>query len=167
MRFGMKPEEFPFEPGAKLDLAVTLDLREFRGEDQLTVSVRDIKLSGLDMDDCIHSYRIYEKYLRREILSDEEAAGLTPTREELAVLYRLLISYRGAAFGLQPLLGSLSLNGFTLGKLLLCLDILEERGLVRCGRKGERMTAQVLPTQGKVDIFASPVFRALRAPVGN
>ena len=59
MKFGTKPEDFPFVPGEVLDLAVTLEAKEFRGEPQLTVSVREVKLSGLDMDQCVHTYRLY------------------------------------------------------------------------------------------------------------
>ena len=116
MCFGVKPEEFPFVPGETLDLAVTLEAREFRGEAQLTVSVREAKLSGLDMDQCIHTYRVYEKLQRGEALSREEGEELLPTRQDLAALYRKLASLKGVAFGLQSLLGALP--GFNLGKLL-------------------------------------------------
>lgn len=167
MRFGVKPGEFPFVPGSKLDLAVQLDLREFRGEAQLTLNVRDVKLSGLDMDRCIHGYRVYEKYCRREPLSGEEAAELTPSREDLAALYRTLAARKGKPFGVQALLGALASQGFGLGRLLLCFDVLEERGLADCGPRTDNMSVQVLPTQGKVDIFASPVFDGLRALAGK
>lgn len=40
--------------------------------------------------------------------------------------------------------------------------MLEERGLAKSRRQGERLGVQLLPTQGKVDIFASPVFQKLR-----
>ena len=96
MKFGTKPEDFPFVPGEVLDLAVTLEAKEFRGEPQLTVSVREVKLSGLDMDQCVHERR------------------------------------------LVALLGG-----------------------------EERKSAEILPTQGKVDIFASPVFQRAEALVGK
>ncbi|HIW24187.1 MAG TPA: single-stranded-DNA-specific exonuclease RecJ [Candidatus Acutalibacter stercoravium] len=156
MCFGVKPEEFPFVPGETLDLAVTLEAREFRGEAQLTVSVREAKLSGLDMDQCIHTYRVYEKLQRGEALSREEGEELLPTRQDLAALYRKLASLKGAAFGLQSLLGALP--GFNLGKLLLCLEMLQERRLIALLGGEQRKTAELLPTQGKVDIFASPVY---------
>ena len=155
MCFGVKPEEFPFVPGETLDLAVTLEAREFRGEAQLTVSVREAKLSGLDMDQCIHTYRVYEKLQRGEALSREEGEELLPTRQDLAALYQLA-SLKGAAFGLQSLLGALP--GFNLGKLLLCLEMLQERRLIALLGGEQRKTAELLPTQGKVDIFASPVY---------
>lgn len=156
MKFGMRPEDFPFVPGEILDLAVTLEAKEFRGEQQLTVSIRDMKLSGLDMDRCAHSYRLYEKIRREEPLAPGEGEEILPTRKDLADLYRKLASLKGEGFGMQSLLGSLP--GFNLGKLLLCLDILEERRLVALMGGEERRAAQLLPTQGKVDIFASSVY---------
>ncbi len=163
MRFGVTPEEFPFSPGEKLDLAVTLELREYRGQPQLTVSVREVKLSGLDLDRCIGSFRTYEKVQRQEPLSQEEGKDLLPNREDLAVLYRKLKAYRGAAFGIQSLLGGLP--GFSLGKLLLCLDMLQERRLIDLMGGEEKKVAQLLPTQGKVDIFASPVYERAKGLV--
>ena len=81
---------------------------------------------------------------------------LLPTRQDLAALYRKLASLKGAAFGLQSLLGALP--GFNLGKLLLCLEMLQERRLIALLGGEQRKTAELLPTQGKVDIFASPVY---------
>lgn len=165
MRFGVRAEEFPFAPGDKLDLAVTLDLREYRDEERLTVTVRDVRPAGFDDERNLHGYRLYEKFRRRESFTGEEEAFLAPTRDDLAVLYRKLSALRGAAFGHQSLLGAL--QGFHLGKLLLCLDILEERGLIRCESEGETCRAQLIHTEGKVDIFDSQVFRELKALTGR
>lgn len=162
MRFGVRQEEFPFSTGNKLDLAVSLDLREYRGEEKLTVTVREIRLSGRGQED-LHAYRLYEKFRRREALSREEGAALAPTREDLAALYRKLSALGGRACGYEALLEGL--KGFTWGKLLLCRDILEERGLVRWENGGEVFRAELLPTQGKVDIFASKVFAGLKQSI--
>ena len=139
-----------------------MQLREFRGEQQLTVAARDVKLSGLDLEGYVQQYQTYEKYLRRESLTALEAAQLTPSREELAALYRYLAAHSGGTLGFQSLTMALAPKGFGLGKLLLGLDMLEERGLAKFRRQGERLGVQLLPTQGKVDIFASPVFQKLR-----
>ena len=163
MKFSTRPEEFPFAPGEVLDLAVTLEAKEFRGEPQLTVSVREAKLSGLNMEECVHTYRLYESIQRGESLTPAEGEEVLPTRQDLAGLYRKLVSYQGAAFGVQALLGSLP--GMNLGKLLLGLDMLQERRLVALMGGEERRSAQILPTQGKVDIFASPVYQQAKALV--
>ena len=163
MKFSTRPEEFPFAPGEVLDLAVTLEAKEFRGEPQLTVSVREAKLSGLNMEECVHTYRLYESIRRGESLTPAEGGEVLPTRQDLAGLYRKLVSYQGSAFGVQALLGSLP--GMNLGKLLLGLDMLQERRLVALMGGEERRSAQILPTQGKVDIFASPVYQQAKALV--
>ena len=157
MKFGTTPEDFPFSPGDVLDLAVTLEAKEFRGEQKLTVSVRDIKLSGLDMDQCIHTYRLYEKLQREEPLSPQEGAELLPSRQDLAVLYRKLVSLKGQGFSAQSL--ARDLPGFHLGKVLLGLDMLEESRLVSLLGGEECKSAEILPTQGKVDIFAAPAYQ--------
>lgn len=161
MRFGARLKDFPYAPGDRLDLAVSLDLGEYRGEERLTVSVRDLRVSGVDDRESVHSYRVYERYRRGEPLAAEDAALLAPTREQLAGLYRLLASYRGAAFEATRAVARLS--GFNLGKLLLCLDMMEERGLVELGPQEDQLTAKLLPAREKVDIFASPVFQKLVA----
>ena len=48
-----------------------------------------------------------------------------------------------------------------MGWVLVGLDTLEERGLIRRGGQGEALRVQVLPQAGKVDIFASPVYQRL------
>lgn len=161
MRFRVKPEEFPYSPGEKLDLAVTLEARVFRGEEQLSILIKDIKPMGLDTGACIESYRLYEKLRRGEPLSQGEAHALTPDRPWLAALYRLLGARQGRGASPLALLGALGDEGPGLGRLLASLDMLEERGLITCGRSGEAMHIALMPTQGKVDIFASPVYRQL------
>lgn len=162
MRFGTRAEEFPYSIGDRVDLAVTLDLRDYRGEETLSVAVRDIRLSGLDDDENLHAYRVYERFMRKERLSIEDAKILTPTRDDLAALYRMLASLRGTRFGVQSILGALSGKGFNIGKLMICFDILEERGLAECGSRAEVMTA-VLKKSAKVDLFASRIFEELDA----
>lgn len=161
MRFRVKPEEFPYSPGEKLDLAVTLEAREYRGEEQLSIIIKDMKPMGLDTGACIESYRLYEKLRREEPLSAAEARSLMPDRGQLAALYRLVGARQGRCTGPLALLGALQDGGEGLGRLLVSLDMLEERGLVIRTYKGEALYIQVVPTKGKVDIFASDVYRKL------
>ncbi len=46
-----------------------------------------------------------------------------------------------------------------MGKVLLGLDMLEESRLVSLLGGEERKSAEILPTQGKVDIFAAPAYQ--------
>lgn len=167
MRFGVTAEDFPFEVGDRIDLAVSLDVKEYRGEDRLTITVRDIRLSGLDDLEQIHSYRVYENFLRREPMTHAQCAVLAPTREELAAIYRMLAALRGKSFGVESALGALRQQNITAGKLLFCLDIMQERGLIDCHVTGGKIQAALLRQSGKVDIMASSVLAELHAITQN
>ena len=161
VRFGAGPADFPFPAGAKVDLAVNLDIDCFRGEEKLSVIVRDVKLSGLDQDACIRSVRAYERFARREPLAPKEGRALTPNRDQLAAVYRLLQSHNGAWLSGEALLWNLRERRFNLGMILICCDVLQERGLIQYQMKGNALSAQVIPASRKVDIFASPLFTLL------
>ncbi len=51
-----------------------------------------------------------------------------------------------------------------LGKLLVSLDMLEERGLIIRQKKGEALHIALAPAKEKVDIFASPLYQRLAGP---
>ncbi|WP_158591020.1 single-stranded-DNA-specific exonuclease RecJ [Acutalibacter sp. 1XD8-33] len=160
--FGVGPGDFPYPLGARIDLAVNLQLNTYRGENSVEILVRDVKLSGLDQRACLKSLRIYEKFLRQEPLSPQEAQELSPTREQLAVLYKTLPLKPGPALGAELLLSSLAPQGFTLGRLLFSLDLLRQAELIQGGVRGNFISAGRIPVESKVDIFASPMLAQLK-----
>ena len=80
MRFNTKPEELPYHIGDKIDLAVQLEAREFRGQPSLTVIVRDMKFAAFNTEKNIASLASFEKWQRREVLSAEDKNRLYPDR---------------------------------------------------------------------------------------
>lgn len=160
MRFGVRAEDFPYRVGDVLDLAVALDLREFRGESQLTVSIREMKLSSLDAGQCLQGLRQYEAYRRGESIPAQGMDALVPSREDMALVYRLLAKKKGESFSLLSFLGELE-EAFSLGKLLVAFEILDERGLVSWEIQGDKRQGNLRKTETKVDLFASPVFQRL------
>lgn len=164
MRFRVKPEEFPYAPGDLLDLAVALEAREYRGEEQLSIVIKDMKPAGLETADCIKSLRLYERLRCGEPLLQEEKASLAPDRKKLAALYRHLGGRKGRPAGPLTLLRALGEPESGLGKLLVSLDMLEERGLIIRQKKGEALHIALAPAKEKVDIFASPLYQRLAGP---
>ena len=138
---------------------------DFNGRADITISVQDLRLSAVDADKGLHSYRIYEKLRRGEALTQEEGKQLLPTRQELAVVYRKLSTLNGKVFSVQSLLPDL--KGMELGKLLLCLDMFQETGLVAVQGREEVRSAEILPTKGKVDIFTAPIYQRAKALAGE
>ena len=50
MYFGMKPQFFPYKVGDVVDVAVTAEINGYKGNDTLTVIVKEIHPSTIDID---------------------------------------------------------------------------------------------------------------------
>lgn len=162
--FRMSPGDFPYRPGTVLDLAVNLQLNSYPRGKGFDFLVRDVKPSALDVEAGIAGEALYEKHRRGEPLEEEDLEKLAPGREQFAQLYRLL-SRPGPWPVEEPLALLAQLDGFgaEYGKLLVGLDVLEERGLI-C-REGRYW--RVLPHPQKVDLTASPCIPGQRPKEGE
>lgn len=161
MRFGVTPEEFPYQVGDVMDLAVTLDAKEFRGEKSLSIIIRDCRPANADFPARVLEERIYEKHRRGEPLTAEEKRQLLPGREDFARVYRFLRQYNGWKGDRMFLWYRMEEKDLSMGRLRILLDVMEERGLIRCAGEEDSFYISLLPVEGKVDLQASPVFRRL------
>lgn len=161
MRFNTKPEELPYHIGDKIDLAVQLEAREFRGQPSLTVIVRDMKFAAFNTEKNIASLASFEKWQRGEVLSAEDKNRLYPDRACLAAIYRALRTVNGQETDQVRFVLQFG-KDMTLGLFKTALLVFEERGLVHSEIADDTFTATLIETSGKTDITRSPVLLALQ-----
>ena len=161
MRFNTKPEELPYHIGDKIDLAVQLEAREFRGQPSLTVIVRDMKFAAFNTEKNIASLASFEKWQRGEVLSAEDKNRLYPDRACLAAIYRALRTVNGKETDQVRFVSQFG-KDMTLGLFKTALLVFEERGLVHSEIADDTFTAALIETSGKTDITRSPVLLALQ-----
>ena len=161
MRFNTKPEELPYHIGDKIDLAVQLEAREFRGQPSLTVIVRDMKFAAFNTEKNIASLASFEKWQRGEVLSAEDKKRLYPDRACLAAIYRALRTVNGKETDQVRFVSQFG-KDMTLGLFKTALLVFEERGLVHSEITDDTFTATLIETSGKTDITRSPVLLALQ-----
>ena len=161
MRFNTKPEELPYHIGDKIDLAVQLEAREFRGQPSLTVIVRDMKFAAFNTEKNIASLASFEKWQRGEVLSVEDKNRLYPDRACLAAIYRALRTVNGKETDQVRFVSQFG-KDMTLGLFKTALLVFEERGLVHSEIADDTFTAALIETSGKTDITRSPVLLALQ-----
>ena len=161
MRFNTKPEELPYHIGDKIDLAVQLEAREFRGQPSLTVIVRDMKFAAFNTEKNIASLASFEKWQRGEVLSAEDKNRLYPDRACLAAIYRALRTVNGKETDQIRFVSQFG-KDMTLGLFKTALLVFEERGLVHSEIVDDTFTATLIETSGKTDITRSPVLLALQ-----
>ena len=157
MLFRTEPKDFPYRPGDTVDLAVSLDGREYRGEKRLSVIIRDIRPSGMDIDALLLGKLTYEKYKRGERLTEKEAALLLPSYGHFAALYRFLRTNGGWRESPVLLLYRLNSPEIGYGRMMVALEVFAEHGLLTVCRENERLSVNLCSAGEKVDLFRSEV----------
>lgn len=122
--FGVTPQQFCFQPGDLLDLAVRLESSEYQGTRSLSVIIRAMRLSGTDDEALFESFFAYNDYISGRKFQPEL---LAPTREQVGEVYRVISRMPVSAERIKYL-GIIS-PGF--GKTQVALTVLSELSLIR------------------------------------
>lgn len=161
MKFGTTLEEFSYRKGDILDLAVTLDAKEYNGKNTLSVFIKEIKLSAVNIAEALNGMNIFEKAQRREPLTEPELQSLVPGRDDFAGLYRFLRQNNGYSGTIEGLYGYFTAAQIPIQKLLIALEVLSEHELIQYSHFCNTYHINVVPTNRKVDLFDSAVLSAL------
>jgi len=164
--FSADGRELGLTPGSRVDVAFYPQINEFRGIRTVQLQIIDLHIapSRAQMEQAI-----YEKFRRGEALTAGEAQFLLPQRAEFVDLWRWLerqscpdrpveataarIARAVSRRGSQPEVPA---------RTLLCLEVLEERGLIAVDRRTERLRISLYRREQKVDLEASDLLRRLR-----
>ncbi len=129
--FGVTLNDFPYDEGDILDLAVRLEKNEYMGQTKVSIYIKDVRMSGTDDDKYLRSVRLYEKLKRREKLGEKQIEFITPTRQNIADVFRFIRSNKGWKHDLDVLCYRLSSDGSDACRVLTAIDVLEELGIFR------------------------------------
>lgn len=156
MKFFTRFEEFPYKTGDIVDLAVTLEIGKFAGEESLSVVVNDIKPSAVDNDYLTKRVRAYENFaVFGEIPSHE-----TVTRETIAPIYKIIRQRRRIFAPSDALMNIFGCDDYF--TLRCSLDILSESRLISlCCREFTEIS--ILPVSGKVDLTKAKTYVKLQS----
>ena len=121
--FGVAPEQFCFEVGDVLDLAVNLESNLFRDEYTLSVMIKAIRLSNVDEDGLFSQIENYDNLMSHR---EGDPASALPSREEVGVLYKNILN--------KPVklerIKHINLNNLGYAKTMVAVKTLLELGLV-------------------------------------
>ena len=158
--------ELGLSPGCRVDAAFYPQINEFRGCRSVQLQIIDLRPapSRAQLEQAI-----YDKYRRDEALTPQEARFLLPSREEFVCLWKWLDRHCSPSGPLEDTLPRISRAVARSGRqvevparTLLCLEVLEERGLIQLGRSAGRLQITLNRPEGKVDLDASLLLRRLR-----
>ena len=164
--FSADGEKLGLCPDCRVDVAFCPQINEFRGQRSVQLQVTDLRpaLSRARMEQAI-----YEKFRREEPLTREEARFLLPERGEFVDLWRWLERRSAPGATVEDTLAHI-VRGVsrTAGhreipaRTLLCLEVMEERGLISLARGTGRIRITIHRVEEKVDLQASSILCRLR-----
>ena len=165
--FSATPETASIEQGDLVDVAFNAQINDFRGERTVQLNVLDIRPSC-----CAESSpELYEYARIRTGLTRSGAALLLPDRVTLGDVWRYLAA-AGPTIRENPIclcrkIVRRSGRPLSVGKLLTCLDIFADVGLLQTHRLHKYIRIDLLHTNGKADLNQSNTMQLLLRAKGS
>ncbi len=128
--FGMPEKRFPFEKGDTVDLAVNLDRNVFNGETRVSVIVRGIRPALTNEEKVLSSISLYERFMRKEKLTAQEAEILLPDRQLQVEVYKSIKAKPLKDKYCEVLCVRLGDDGGKLAKITAIVEIMLEMGIL-------------------------------------
>ncbi len=153
-------------PGDRVDVAFTPQINEYRGWRGVQLQVCDLRPA---LTRAQAERALYEKFCRAEPLTRREARALLPSREEFVDLWRYLKG-RAAPGPIEESAPRLVRNlSHACGRrgagvrVMVCLEVFHERGLIRMERTADRLRIHLCAVEGKVDLNESRIIKNLQS----
>ena len=153
--FSVSPTDFPYLIGDKVDVAVKLSENEYMGKNQVSIQVKDIRLSEYNEDKVIAAERLYESFCSKKELSGEFIGKILVNRDFCGNVYRFIKNHNGWGSSPEMLCYRLGLPEERISDCEIALDVLCELGIIIL-KEGK----YTLPSENiKVSLEKSSVFR--------
>ena len=160
--FSATPESASIQPGDLVDVAFNPQINEFRGERTVQMNIIDIRPAcNSEVSPEMTGYHA----LRARQLTPHLAADLLPDRATLALVWRYLAAGGGnvqeSPMCLCRKIVRWSGKELSLGKMLTCLDIFSDVGLLETQRQHKSILIRLTPGDQKADLNDSNTMQIL------
>ena len=160
--FSATPESASIQPGDLVDVAFNPQINEFRGERTVQMNIIDIRPAcNTEVSPEMSGYHA----LRARQLNPQLAQELLPDRATLALVWRYLAASSGTVqespMCLCRKIVRWSGKELSLGKMLACLDIFTDVGLLETQRRHKSILIRLTPGDQKADLNESTTMQIL------
>ncbi len=165
--FSVDTDTTTVNQGDWVDVAFTAQINEFRGERSVQMNITDIRPACKAA--CSVEIGEYRALCRGQI-DAAQAAAILPDRAVLGTIWRYLSSAGSQELHETPACLCRKIVRWSgmpleLGKLLTCLDIFADVGLLEVQRLRKYMVIRIIPRQDKADINTSRTMQRLQQAI--
>ena len=164
MCFFVTPEEFPYCRGDVVDIAATLEINTYNGNQSVAVYIKDIKYSDDDSERILNANRAFEALLCGRQLSQAVLKRLLPDRDDFAAVYRFLRNNGGYHYPAETIAHRLG-GKINFGRIRVILEAMKQLHLINYTEGMNSSHITLNPTSGKVSLDAAPVIKALKEAI--
>ena len=165
MRFGVSLEQFPYQIGDEVDIAVNLDTNNYNDKIYLSVVIKEIKYSNVDYNKILLYRNMYDKFITGAKLTKEKLVEMLPARDDFAKVYRYLNSVKIFNFPLEILLNKIDDSSINYAKLLIILEAMKELNLIEYNNKALSVNIKMLIVSGKTDLNSANIIKILNSKI--
>lgn len=149
--FSVSADKFCFKVGDICDIAVCLDINEYKGNSMLSVQIKAIRLSGEYNDSVFGDVCAFDDFVSGYSVDSER---LCPERKDIALIYRSIAASPVSAKRLEYQF----LNNPGYAKTMTALMVLSDLGLISLVNGNYTVSQK----HEKTDLMNSDVFRRLK-----
>ncbi len=165
--FSATARQAAVDQGDYIDVAFTPQVNEFRGMRSVQLNLVDLRQCRNERENNEAEEAAYQRCAKRQLISQEEARMLLPSRGEFAVVWRYLISHNSAgevvenAACLCRKISRATGKACSLMRTRICLDAFHELGLIELRLHPKYLHIRITSDGSKVDLNQSSVIRYL------
>lgn len=162
LKFFCSTEDFPYNIGDRVDIAVTLDVNVYKNTESLSVIIKDIKFADVDYKDYIDSLRVFESFCRGEQVNNDALKTIIPDRNDFAVVYRFLKQEKNLLnISLDVIARKLN-NAVSYGKLKVILEAMNDLKLIALYEDMYKTQVKLLEVNSKVNLEDASIIKSLK-----
>ena len=153
--------------GDRVEIAFTPQINEFRGSRSVQLNMVDIRPDGESRSCCDRQHDVYRRHSLGQPLTRQEVSLLLPDRQDFSTVWRYLTAH-AEHLQLTEDINCLSRRisrhagqACLPGRLLVCLDVFRERGLLNFTYNRGQVCIELYRPTTKVDLTQSPILLRL------
>lgn len=124
--FRHSPDSLFIKKCENIDIVFTIEVQKYNENESIKLYIKDLRKCGLEQKKYFTAKEAYEKYRRKETLPNAYYEKICPERNELITIYQMLSAEN---YSIDTLYTAV-MSKFNYCKMMLCVDIFNELGLV-------------------------------------